>query len=259
MLWQAIRAATLEQERLRTFTAPVYVAVGTRSHPGFRATAEALVSLFPRARLEVYEGADHFEIHTQYADRLAASLRALWAQEKISQQQDEPGAGRQVNTGDSRLALVYHFYYTRNMESTEAAAIFAALSQETRLDLLRLLMGESPQRPPSRRHRQPPGCPVFDPVLPPRGAGTRGPHPFHPPRPTDRACRTHGRGAAVARLPHRNLLRRPSRTLRGPGAAAPPCARGEPRDDPRLQRAVSVHPQRGPFDHGRSHPAQMWR
>jgi pimeloyl-ACP methyl ester carboxylesterase len=85
VLWQAIRAATLEQERLRTFTAPVYVVVGTRSHPGFRATAEALVSLFPHASLDVYEGADHFEIHTQYADRLAASLRALWAQETISQ------------------------------------------------------------------------------------------------------------------------------------------------------------------------------
>jgi len=41
--------------------------------------------VFPHAGLEVYEGADHFEIHTQYADRLAASLRALWAKEKISQ------------------------------------------------------------------------------------------------------------------------------------------------------------------------------
>jgi len=43
MLWQAIRAASLAHERLRAFTAPVYVAVGTRSHPGFRATADALV------------------------------------------------------------------------------------------------------------------------------------------------------------------------------------------------------------------------
>jgi len=83
MLWQAIRTATLEKERLRTFTAPVYVAVGTRSHPGFRATAEELVALFPHAFLEVYEGADHFEIHTQYVARLATSLRALWAQEQI--------------------------------------------------------------------------------------------------------------------------------------------------------------------------------
>jgi protein-tyrosine-phosphatase/DNA-binding transcriptional ArsR family regulator len=35
------------------------------------------------------------------------------------------------------------------MESTEAAAIFAALSQETRLDLMRLLMGESPNGLPA--------------------------------------------------------------------------------------------------------------
>jgi hypothetical protein len=84
MLWQAIRAATLETERLHTFTAPVYVAVGTRSHPGFRAIAEALVSLFPHASLGVYEGADHFAIHTQYADRLAIALRTLWANETNS-------------------------------------------------------------------------------------------------------------------------------------------------------------------------------
>jgi pimeloyl-ACP methyl ester carboxylesterase len=85
MLWQAIRAAPLETERLRTFTAPVYVAVGTRSHPGFRATADAVVSLFPHASLGMYEGADHFQIHTQYADRLAAALRTLWAQAQSSQ------------------------------------------------------------------------------------------------------------------------------------------------------------------------------
>jgi pimeloyl-ACP methyl ester carboxylesterase len=83
MLWQAIRAATLEKKQLKSFSAPVYVAVGTRSHPGFRATAEELVALFPHASLEVYEGADHFEIHTQYADRLATSLRALWAHEQL--------------------------------------------------------------------------------------------------------------------------------------------------------------------------------
>jgi protein-tyrosine-phosphatase/DNA-binding transcriptional ArsR family regulator len=35
------------------------------------------------------------------------------------------------------------------MESTEAAALFAALSQETRLDLMRLLLGESPNGLPA--------------------------------------------------------------------------------------------------------------
>ena len=35
------------------------------------------------------------------------------------------------------------------MESTEAATIFAALSQETRLDLMRLLMSESPNGLPA--------------------------------------------------------------------------------------------------------------
>ena len=85
VLWQAMRTATIDTQRLRRFTAPVYVAVGTRSHPGFRATADELVSLFPHASLGVYEGADHFEIHTQYADRLATALRTLWTHEKSSQ------------------------------------------------------------------------------------------------------------------------------------------------------------------------------
>lgn len=79
VLWQAIRAATMETSQLRRFAAPVYVAVGTRSHPGFRATGEELVALFPRASLDVYEGADHFDMHTKHVDRLAAALCTLWA------------------------------------------------------------------------------------------------------------------------------------------------------------------------------------
>ncbi|HEV8713665.1 MAG TPA: alpha/beta fold hydrolase [Candidatus Binatia bacterium] len=83
VLWQAIRTATLEKNRLRSFAAPVYVVVGTRSHPGFRATAEELVSVFPRASLDVYDGADHLEIHTKYAARLAAALRSWYRSEFI--------------------------------------------------------------------------------------------------------------------------------------------------------------------------------
>jgi pimeloyl-ACP methyl ester carboxylesterase len=90
MLWQAIRTATLKKERLRSFMAPVYVTVGTRSHPGFRATAEELVSVFPRASLDMYDGADHFEIHTKYVAQLAAALRSLWARVSDSVKQDNP-------------------------------------------------------------------------------------------------------------------------------------------------------------------------
>jgi pimeloyl-ACP methyl ester carboxylesterase len=79
VLWQAIRAAALAKDRLRNFMAPVYVTVGTHSHPGFRANAEELVSLFPRTSLNVYDGADHFEIHTKYVARLAAALLFLTA------------------------------------------------------------------------------------------------------------------------------------------------------------------------------------
>jgi pimeloyl-ACP methyl ester carboxylesterase len=86
VLWQAIRTATLAKDRLRNFRAPVSVAVGTRSHPGFRANAEELVSVFPHASLDVYDGADHFEIHTKYVARLAAALRTLWASMSVSVQ-----------------------------------------------------------------------------------------------------------------------------------------------------------------------------
>jgi pimeloyl-ACP methyl ester carboxylesterase len=89
VLWRAIRTATLEKDRLRSFMAPVYVAVGTRSHPGFRATAEEVVSVFPHASLDVYDGADHFEIHTKYAARLAAGLRSLWARVSASEKKDD--------------------------------------------------------------------------------------------------------------------------------------------------------------------------
>ena len=63
LLWRTIRAATLEKS-VYAPSAPVYVAVGTR-HPDSD-NGRALVSLFP-ASLDVYRGADHFEIHTQYA------------------------------------------------------------------------------------------------------------------------------------------------------------------------------------------------
>src|SRR5262245_17248090 len=86
VLWHAIRTATLTKDRLRSFAAPVYVAVGTRSHPGFRENAKALVSIFPHASLEVYGGTNHFEIHTKYVARLAAALRALWARVRVSGQ-----------------------------------------------------------------------------------------------------------------------------------------------------------------------------
>lgn len=85
MLWRAIRAAMIDTQQLQRFVAPVYVAVGTRSHPGFRATAEELVSVFSRASLDVYDDADHFEIHTKYVARLATALHTLWARETVSQ------------------------------------------------------------------------------------------------------------------------------------------------------------------------------
>src|SRR5581483_470585 len=72
-----------------SFTAPVYVAVGTRSHAGFRAIAEALVSLFPHASLEGMKGP---AILRFTRSMLAGWPRhcALWAHEKMSHRTGEP-------------------------------------------------------------------------------------------------------------------------------------------------------------------------
>ncbi len=57
--------------------------------------------------------------------------------------------GNNCSLGGRSLVSIFHFYYFGNMESTEAATIFAALSQETRLDLLSLLISESPNGLPA--------------------------------------------------------------------------------------------------------------
>ena len=110
------------------------------------------------------------------------------------------------------------------MESTEAAAVFSALSQETRLDLLRLLMGEIPNGLPASDIASRLGVPSstlsFHLAALERAGLT---HSTRHGRQIVHAARIAG-VRQVAWLPHRNLLRWPSRTLRGLGAAASPFA-----------------------------------
>jgi pimeloyl-ACP methyl ester carboxylesterase len=78
---RAIRAGELELAPLRAFRAPVYFALGRLSNQDqYGKIAERLSGVFPDFTLEVFEGCHHFEPpHRVEPERLAASLRSLWA------------------------------------------------------------------------------------------------------------------------------------------------------------------------------------
>lgn len=80
-LTAAFAAAELDPGSLRSFRRPVYFALGALSNPDqYAKAAERLSRLFGDFTLEVFEGRHHFDPpHRTEPDRLAASLRALWA------------------------------------------------------------------------------------------------------------------------------------------------------------------------------------
>ncbi|MHB8604227.1 MAG: alpha/beta fold hydrolase [Thermoplasmatota archaeon] len=70
----------LDYAKLRAFTRPVLVAVGTASAEVEEVKAKRLAAAFPDCRLEFYEGLHHFAPpHRDGAPRFADSLRALWS------------------------------------------------------------------------------------------------------------------------------------------------------------------------------------
>jgi pimeloyl-ACP methyl ester carboxylesterase len=77
----AFQAADLDLDSLRRLRAPVYFALGADSNPDYYGkTADRLSAVFDDFTLEVFEGRHHFDPpHRAEPDRLAASLRALWA------------------------------------------------------------------------------------------------------------------------------------------------------------------------------------
>lgn len=78
---QAFKAGELELDALRRLQAPVYFALGGLSNPDYYARiAERLARVFPNFTLEVFEERHHFDPpHRAEPERLAASLRGLWA------------------------------------------------------------------------------------------------------------------------------------------------------------------------------------
>ena len=77
----AFGASELDTGALRRFQAPVYLALGGLSHPDYYARiAERLAAVFADFTLEVFETCHHFDPpHRAEPERLAASLRHLWA------------------------------------------------------------------------------------------------------------------------------------------------------------------------------------
>lgn len=78
---QAFKAGELDFDALRRLQAPVYFALGGLSNPHLYARlAERLARVFPSFVVEVFEGRHHFDPpHRAEPERLAASLRELWA------------------------------------------------------------------------------------------------------------------------------------------------------------------------------------
>lgn len=80
-LTRAFEATDFDEAAFRAFDRPVYYALGGLSHPDLYArTGERLAAAFPDFALERFEERHHFDPpHRMEPERLAASLRALWA------------------------------------------------------------------------------------------------------------------------------------------------------------------------------------
>ncbi len=80
------RSSSLDLDKLRAFTQPVYFALGGRSNPRYYGRmAERAGTVFPDFTLEVFEERHHFDPpHRSEPERTARALRAHWARAATS-------------------------------------------------------------------------------------------------------------------------------------------------------------------------------
>jgi pimeloyl-ACP methyl ester carboxylesterase len=79
-LLRAFRSYDLDLDELRTFTKPVYLAIGSLSDSIEERKANFLRALLPDFRLEVYEGRHHFDAPQRAEpERFARALHQLWS------------------------------------------------------------------------------------------------------------------------------------------------------------------------------------
>jgi pimeloyl-ACP methyl ester carboxylesterase len=92
---RAFAAGELDVDALRRFQAPVYFALGGLSNPDhYEKIAERLAGVFSDFTVEVFEERHHFDPpHRVEAERLASSLRDLWAR-SVSTGGSRPGGAR---------------------------------------------------------------------------------------------------------------------------------------------------------------------
>lgn len=85
-LVDVFKATKLDFDSLRRFSAPAYFALGGLSNPDYYGrSARRLSGVFDDFTLEVFAERHHFDPpHRVEPDRLAASLRALWARDDAS-------------------------------------------------------------------------------------------------------------------------------------------------------------------------------
>lgn len=77
-VWDGYRRTPLDRSLLGKFSGPAYLPVGSRSNPRFLAAAEMLASVFPKSRVEVLDGRNHFDLFWKEPTRLAESVRTTW-------------------------------------------------------------------------------------------------------------------------------------------------------------------------------------
>ena len=82
---RAFKTYHLDREDFHHFRRPVYLALGSLSHPMEEHKAKVLTSLFPDIRVEVYEGLHHFNPpHRAEPERFVQALRELWARSEMA-------------------------------------------------------------------------------------------------------------------------------------------------------------------------------
>ena len=84
LLWQSLRATSIDIEALSSFPHPVYLPVGSRTHPWFLLAARRLAALFPFARVETYPGLTHLDApQLRATEQFARALRGRWSNSSI--------------------------------------------------------------------------------------------------------------------------------------------------------------------------------
>jgi pimeloyl-ACP methyl ester carboxylesterase len=76
---RAFNTYHLDRKRFRSFSQPVYYALGSLSTPYYERAARALAEVLPGLEIETYEGRSHLEPpHRAEPERFARALRNLW-------------------------------------------------------------------------------------------------------------------------------------------------------------------------------------